>query len=195
MTQISVKQLAVSRGGRTLLKDFSFALEAGEALHVAGANGSGKTSLLETICGLRAPEQGRVLGIESADQFHWIGHRNALSAALTPTENLRFWCRLNGAGDERLESAFDRLQLRHQRNRPCRELSIGQRRRAALARLLVLRRTLWLLDEPLSGLDAGGVEIFADMLRSHLALGGAAVVSSHQVLPALSGLRRMELGA
>lgn len=190
---ISAKDLSVQRGERTLLKKLSFDLDAGQALHIAGANGSGKTTLLETLCGLRSAEQGSVVGLESPEAFHWLGHRNALNPALTIIENLRFWCGLQSAPDDRIESALDRLQIRAHRHRLCRELSVGQKRRAALARLLIVRRPLWLLDEPLSGLDAGGVEIFSDLLRVHLAQDGAALITSHQNLPSLAGLRRMDL--
>ena len=191
--RISVKNLSVSRGERTLLKRLSFELEAGQAIHVAGANGSGKTTLLETLCGLRTAEQGTISGLESADSFHWLGHRNALNPALTVIENLRFWCGLQSAHDDRIESALDRLQIRAHRHRVCRELSAGQKRRAALARLLIVRRPLWLLDEPLSGLDTGGIELFSDALRMHLAQDGAALITSHQSLPGLAGLRRLDL--
>ncbi|MEK6805350.1 MAG: heme ABC exporter ATP-binding protein CcmA [Pseudomonadota bacterium] len=190
---ISVKDLVVARGGRTLLTGICFGLDREQALHVAGSNGSGKTSLLESLCGLRAPEHGSVEGLESADVFHWIGHKNALNPALTVVENLRFWCRVNNASEDRIENALDRLQLRAQQHRACRELSVGQRRRAALARLLAVRRPLWLLDEPLSGLDAGGVDLFIEMLKAHLALGGAAIITSHQNLPPLNGMRRLQL--
>lgn len=190
---ISVKGLSIHRGERTLLENVSFDLDAGQALHVAGANGSGKTTLLETLCGLRTAEQGTIHGLESAESFHWLGHRNALNPALTIVENLRFWCGLQAASDDRIESALDRLQIRSHRHRICRELSIGQKRRAALARLLTIRRTLWLLDEPLSGLDTAGVDIFSDLLRAHLAQDGAALVTSHQSLPSLDGLRRWDL--
>lgn len=190
---ISVKGLSIHRGERTLLENVSFDLDAGQALHVAGANGSGKTTLLETLCGLRTAEQGTIQGLESAESFHWLGHRNALNPALTIVENLRFWCGLQAASDDRIESALDRLHIRSHRHRICRELSIGQKRRAALARLLTIRRTLWLLDEPLSGLDTAGVEIFSDLLRAHLAQDGAALVTSHQSLPSLDGLRRWDL--
>ncbi len=190
---ISVKDLTVIRGGRAVLRGVGFELSREQALHVTGSNGSGKTSLLETLCGLREPECGSVQGLESAETFHWIGHKNALSPALTAAENLQFWCQINGASSDRVENAFDRLQLRSHQHRPCRELSIGQRRRAALARLLAVRRPLWLLDEPLSGLDAGGVNLFTEILRAHLALGGAAVITSHQNLPPLNGMSQLEL--
>lgn len=190
---ISVKGLSIQRGERTLLENIRFDLDAGQALHVAGANGSGKTTLLETLCGLRTAGQGTIHGLESPESFHWLGHRNALNPALTILENLRFWCGLQAASDDRIESALDRWHIRSHRHRLCRELSIGQKRRAALARLLTVRRPLWLLDEPLSGLDTGGVEIFSDLLRGHLAQGGAALVTSHQSLPALDGLRRWDL--
>lgn len=190
---ISVKDLTVTRGGRTLLSNIRFDLAREQALHVAGSNGSGKTTLLETLCGLREAESGSIKGLETAESFHWLGHKNALNPTLTAAENLRFWCKLNRASTDRIENAFDRLQLRAHQHRPSRILSIGQRRRAALARLLAVRRPLWLLDEPLSGLDAGGVDLFADMLRAHLALGGGAVITSHQNLPPLPSMSRLQL--
>lgn len=190
---ISVKNLSVQRGERTLLNNVSFDLMPGQAIHIAGANGCGKTSLLETLCGLRAAEQGTIYGLDSAESFHWLGHRNALNPGLTIDENLRFWCGLQSVPADRIESALDRLQIRAHRRRVCRELSVGQKRRAALARLLVVHRPLWLLDEPLSGLDADGVEIFNHLLRVHLTQDGAALITSHQNLPSLAGLRRMDL--
>lgn len=183
MNSLSVLDLAVARGDRLLFRGLSFTVAAGEALHVQGRNGAGKTSLLETLCGLRRPEQGRVE--PAPGSFHWLGHRNGLNAALSPTENLRFWCGLNGADAAMIPEVLEQAGLRRAADRPCGQLSAGQRRRAALARLLQ-RRVCWLLDEPLSALDDEGMAWFSNALASHLAGGGLAVLSSHQRLPGLT---------
>ena len=188
MSILSAQQLSVARGERVLLKDFSLAIEPGELLHLRGATGAGKTSLLETLAGLRRPADGVVL---AAEALHWIGHRNALNAALSPLENLEYWCGLNEADAAQSIPALEKLGVGKLRHRACRTLSAGQKRRSALARLLVSKRPLWLLDEPLDGLDAGGLALMAQLLKDHLAGGGAAMMTSHQPLP--SELPRREL--
>lgn len=190
---LSFQDVAVARGDRTLLRALQGEVKAGEALHVRGANGVGKTSLLEVLSGLREPAQGAVRA-PPTENCHWIGHRNALSPALTPAENLRFWCALQGAPAGGVERALQAFALKPVASRPCRQLSAGQKRRAALARLAVQHRPFWFLDEPLSGLDAVGVEHWTDLLRAHLQQGGAAVITSHQALPGtVAGLRMLDL--
>lgn len=149
-----------------------------------GGNGVGKTSLLEVLCGLRAPLEGGFTMRPPPEQVHWVGHKNALNLALTPTENLEFWCGLNGLAASGFMPVLQRLGIERLRHRPCRTLSAGQKRRCALARLLLVKRQLWLLDEPLDGLDAQGLALFAGMLREHLDNRGAAGITSHQPLPA-----------
>jgi heme exporter protein A len=185
---LSARQLAVARGSRILVRGLDLALDAGEILHLRGANGAGKTSLLEVLCGLRAPADGQFEAPEP-EALHWVGHRNALNLALSPLENLAFWCGLNEVDAAGIVPALERLAMGKWRHRPCRMLSAGQKRRSALARLLLARRAFWFLDEPLDGLDAEGLAVFAAMLREHAAGGGAAVVTSHQALPA--GLDRV----
>jgi heme exporter protein A len=183
MTSLSVENLSVARGDRVLFSALCFSLEAGEALHLQGRNGAGKTSLLETLCGLRQPESGRITPPPEPGAFHWIGHRNALNQALSPRENLRFWCGLHGADARAADAALARVGLGRAADRACGRLSIGQKRRAALARLLVQPRRWWFLDEPLAGLDHEGCALFGEWLAAHLAGGGGAVLSSHQPLP------------
>lgn len=185
MQTLHVERLAIDRGDRSVLRDLSFSVASGEIVHVVGRNGAGKTSLLETLCGLRAPREGRIDGRPEAGQRHWIGHRNGLSAALTPIENLRFWAGVEGLSLKPADAAeaLRRLDLQGQRHRPLGSLSTGQRRRAALARLLAVPRVWWFLDEPLAGLDAAGLSIFGELLRAHADRGGSAIVSSHQALP------------
>ncbi len=190
-----VENLAIVRGDRSLFAGFSLVLAAGEVVHLTGRNGVGKTSLLETIAGLRQPEAGR-LSVPPPEQLHWIGHKNGLHPALSAVENLQFWCGLTGADVAGIAPALDRLQLKAARHRPSRTLSTGQRRRAALARLLLSHRLWWLLDEPLAGLDVRGAALFAELVAEHRAGGGALLLTSHQALPPQCGaIRDVELYA
>ena len=193
MSLLRATQLSVTRGERVLLQGFDLVLDAGQALHLRGRNGAGKTSLLEVFAGLRRPQAGELQAPE-AGGLHWLGHRNALNLALSPLENLSFWCGLNAVAETVVMPALERTGVARLRHRACRTLSAGQKRRSALARLLLVQRPLWLLDEPLDGLDAEGLELFASLLREHLAQGGAAVVTSHQPLPpGLPGVRETVL--
>jgi len=192
---LSFQNLAIARGDRVLLRDLGGAVNAGEILHIRGANGVGKTSLLEVLSGLRDAEQGEVACSLEPEACHWIGHRNALNPALTPFENLQFWCAVQDVATDGVRGALRQFDLQRVADQPCRQLSAGQRRRAALARLAVVRRPLWFLDEPLSGLDEGGIRHWLGLLQEHQQQGGTAVITSHQPLPAqLPGLRAMELG-
>lgn len=195
MKPLQAQQIAVSRGDRTLLTDLSFAVNSGEILHLRGRNGAGKTSLLEVLCGLREAAAGELLGQPEPSQLHWVGHRNGLNLSLTPLENLQWWCGLQGQAMMQAVPALERLGVARLRHRPCRSLSAGQKRRSSLARLVLAPRDWWFLDEPLDGLDAAGLQLFAELLREHLARGGAAVVTSHQPLPAGVSARELELGA
>lgn len=195
MNPLRAIDLAVARGDRHVLSALDFTVEPGEVLHLVGANGAGKTSLLEVLSGLRAPAAGRIEGQPEADALHWIGHRNALNAGLSPLENLGFWCRLSGIPAQGMATALQRVGLHRLRHRPCGKLSTGQRRRVALARLLLSPRPWWFLDEPLAGLDVAGIELVCTLLNEHVAAGGAAVLSSHQPLAAVAARREWVLGA
>ncbi|HVT36651.1 MAG TPA: heme ABC exporter ATP-binding protein CcmA [Nevskiaceae bacterium] len=190
MPILSAQRLSVARGERVLLKDFSLTLEPGALVHLRGANGAGKTSLLETLAGLRRPAAGEVA---RPDALHWIGHRNALNLALSPLENLRWWCAINALDRSAVQPALEQLGVGSLRHRACRTLSAGQKRRSALARLVASKRPLWLLDEPLDGLDADGLALIAQLLSAHLSGGGAAMVTSHQPLPAQLPRREVTL--
>ncbi|MGH8442671.1 MAG: heme ABC exporter ATP-binding protein CcmA, partial [Nevskiaceae bacterium] len=184
----------IARGDQVLLRGLRGEVAPGEILHLRGANGVGKTTLLEVLCGLRAPESGSVTLAFEPDACHWIGHRNALNGALSPFENLRFWCALQGAPDVGIRGALREFDLARVADQPCRQLSAGQNRRAALARLAIVRRAVWFCDEPLSGLDEAGIRHWLALLEAHQRQGGAAVITSHQPLPAqLPGMRTMEL--
>jgi heme exporter protein A len=191
---LQIRQLAVARGDRTIVEGLDFSVAAGEILHIRGRNGAGKTSLLEVLCGLRQPAAGRIEHAPEPAQRHWLGHKNALNPALSPEENLRFWCALNGQPEAGVVPALQETGLKNLRHRPCGKLSTGQRRRAALARLLAAPRPWWFLDEPLAGLDHAGIELLARLLAAHAANGGAALLTSHQPLPAeLAAVRHLDL--
>jgi heme exporter protein A len=191
---LEFSNLAIARGDHVLLRGLEGAVVAGEILHIRGANGIGKTSLLEVLAGLRRPDQGEVTRGFEPEGCHWVGHRNALNPALSPFENLRFWCAVQGAPADGVRPALREFELSRVADQPCRQLSAGQKRRAALARLAIVRRPAWFLDEPLSALDEAGVHHWLNLLAAHQQQGGAAVITSHQLLPArLAGLRSLEL--
>ncbi len=177
-----LEALTVARGDRLLFENLSLRAEPGAAVHLVGRNGAGKTSLLEAIAGLRRPEAGRIAG-PAPEQLHWVGHKNALHPALSAVENLEHWCGLHGADLAGIGKALDRLQLKAARHRPARTFSTGQKRRSALARLLLQRRDWWLLDEPLAGLDTDGASLVAGLIAEHCAAGGGVLFTSHQALP------------
>jgi heme exporter protein A len=180
---LRVSDLTVTRGDRTLVAGLGFTVDAGEVLHLQGRNGAGKTSLLEVLCGLRPATAGSIEGRPEPAAFHWIGHKNSLNPILSVEENLRFWCDLHGLAAGGIDAALNRVGLKSLRHRPSRNLSTGQKRRAALTRLLAAPRAWWFLDEPLAGLDAAGLSLFGELLETHLREGGAAVLTSHQPLP------------
>ncbi|WP_370304986.1 heme ABC exporter ATP-binding protein CcmA [Sinimarinibacterium flocculans] len=192
---LQIDRLSIGRGDRVLFAGLSVALQPGELLHVRGANGCGKTSLLEAIAGLRRCAQGGIRSTPDELARHWIGHRNALSPSLTPRENLQFWAGLNGADAGAADEVLTAVGLgAGVRRRAVRALSAGQKRRSALARLLLQPRPLWLLDEPLDGLDADGIALIAGLLRDHLHGGGGVIMTSHQPLPAgLPAVRELAL--
>ncbi|MGH8505741.1 MAG: heme ABC exporter ATP-binding protein CcmA [Stenotrophobium sp.] len=194
MPILAAEDLSIHRGYRCLIRNLGLAVNGGEAIHLTGSNGVGKTSLLETLAGLRTPAAGTVKPHAEARSLHWIGHKNALNLSLTPQENLEFWCGLNDQRGTGIVEVLTQMGVERVRHRPCRTLSAGQKRRTALARLLIVHRPLWLLDEPLDGLDAQGLQCFAGLLQGHLDAGGGAVITSHQPLPAgIGGIRSLHL--
>lgn len=176
------------RGGRTVVASVSFALEAGDALVLRGANGSGKSSLLRLLAGFLAPAAGELLWrgeavatdlAEHRARLHYLGHQDGLKAALTAQESLAFAAALAGAGQERIEAALAAFDLAGHAASPVRFLSSGQRRRLALARLIAARRPLWLLDEPGVGLDRASRLRLEAAIAEHCRAGGLCVVASH----------------
>ena len=199
---LEAAELECERGARTLFRGVSFVLRAGELLRVAGANGSGKTSLLRILCGLARPSAGEVrwkgqpiagLKEDYTRELVYIGHAPAVKDDLTPRENLEIGCRLAGraAGGEALAAALARLGVPEL---PVRKLSQGQRRRAALARLLVSDALLWLLDEPFATLDAEGISNLNGLMEKQVGRGGAVVYTTHQEV-GIRSTRVVDLGA
>lgn len=194
MSSLHVHQLVVSRGDRTVLDDLSFSVSAGEVLHIQGRNGAGKTSLLEVLCGLRSAAGGRIEHRPESSDRHWVGHKNGLNPVLSALENLQFWAGLNDVKLKDPRAALASVGLKAQALRPAGTLSTGQKRRAALARLVAAPRRWWFLDEPLAGLDVEGLDVFASLVTTHVAGGGSVIVTSHQPLPGnIPGLRALSL--
>ena len=192
--RLEAEGLAAIRGGRTLFRDLSFAASGGEAVLISGPNGSGKTTLLRVLAGLLAPSAGRVVLAGSEDPVseavHFIGHLDALKGMLPPEENLTFHKNLFGGTGETVEAALTRVGLGALSRVPAGILSAGQRRRAALARLLVSHRPIWLLDEPANAIDTAGQKLLAALMQEHRAGGGIVVAATHMriELPGATGI-------
>jgi heme exporter protein A len=200
--RLSASKLACARGGRLVFEDLSFALGAGEALVLTGPNGSGKSSLLRQIAGLLDVAAGAITleggdpDLTLAEQTHYLGHLDALKPAMTVTETLGFWASWFGAPDASpdIPAALDGMGLAPLADLPVAYLSAGQKRRLALARLLVAPRPVWLLDEPTVALDAASIVQLGRAMRSHLAGGGLIIAATHLDL-GLAGARTLRLGA
>jgi heme exporter protein A len=191
--------LACRRGGRLIFDNLDFALASGEALALTGRNGAGKSSLIAMLCGRLRPDAGR-LSLEGAgdaalsELSHLVLHRDGLKTALTAKDNLSFAQDL--LGDPGLEplAALERVGLPHVAALPVGYLSAGQRRRVALARLLVSRRPFWLLDEPMSALDLAAQAMLSGLMREHCERGGVILAATHGPL-GLADVRELRIGA
>ncbi|MGI9303657.1 MAG: cytochrome c biogenesis heme-transporting ATPase CcmA [Gammaproteobacteria bacterium] len=184
--------LRCERGERELFAGLRFAVESGEVLHVEGRNGAGKTTLLRLLCGLAQPDAGVVkwrgediahIRPEYLAQLAYVGHSHGVKGGLTVVENLRVAQALSTQSQNTdLDEAISGVGLAGYEDALGKTLSAGQRRRAALARLLAADAPLWILDEPYTALDTDGVGIVNRLLHDHSAGGGMAVVSSHQAV-------------
>jgi len=170
-----VTDLACARGGLPLIEGLSFAVASGEALVLRGPNGSGKTTLLRTLAGLQPALKGEITCPPEA--MAYAAHADGLKSTLTVAENLTFWAAIHGQAG--IGAALTAMNLTDLAGRQAQHLSAGQKRRLGLARLLVTRRWLWVLDEPTVSLDADSVALFAGVVRRHLAAGGAALLATH----------------
>jgi heme exporter protein A len=201
---LTVDTLCVDRGERRVLDGVSLSVTGGSALLVTGPNGAGKSTLLRAIAGLTSVASGTITlanwGERRASAIHLVGHLNALKPQLSVEENCAFWCRwlaTEGPGediDARVEDALEAVGLLQLAGSPAQFLSQGQRRRLALARLVAAPRPVWLLDEPVAGLDARSKETFAALMARHCAGGGLILAATHDPL-GLQGAAELRLEA
>jgi heme exporter protein A len=202
---LGVEKVHVWRGDRHVLKGVSLNLRPRQLLHISGPNGTGKTTLLRVVCGLLRPESGLVSwlgrsisGIRNEYQatLAYASHEPALKADLTALENLRFAVGLKRRVTmSELRASLDQTGVAACADLPARVLSAGQRRRVAMARVLAMSASLWLLDEPFTNLDAAGTDLLRSLLQSHVERGGLALVVAHHDLQLDCNVHRLELTA
>jgi len=187
--KLSAAELTLFRGERCLFKDLSFALNPGELLLLEGRNGTGKTSLMRAIAGLIEFEDGDILWDgkpvrTNRQSFYgslvWMQHRVGFKADLTLVENLRFETHLRAQSGADFEEVLKRLDIDRLKRLPIRSLSAGQQRRVALARMLLSRVPLWLMDEPFTNLDREGRALVMNLTTEHLDRGGMCIMAAHQ---------------
>ncbi|MFT4765898.1 MAG: heme exporter protein A [Oleispira sp.] len=201
---LSAHNLSCERDDRILFEDLSLSVKKGDLIQLVGPNGAGKTTLLRLMAGLNQDFEGQVSWYDQNIQscFHdyarqrlYIGHLSAIKKVLTPLENLRWfvssWPEVK---EDDLWQALEEVTLAGYEDVPCQQLSAGQQRRVALARLLVTPTPLWILDEPFTALDKAGVTWLEGQLADHVAAGGSVLITSHHALSDIPALRQIELG-
>lgn len=199
LMKLTAENLSCERGGRPVFRGLSFNVASGEALLVTGRNGAGKSSLLRMIAGLVRIAGGSLAlaGGEPdsavGEQAHYLGHLDALKPALTVAENLRFWAEFLGGPAGDIEPALDAVDLAPLAGLPAAYLSAGQRRRLSIARLVAVKRPIWLLDEPTSALDTASQGRLAELMRRHLVGNGLIVAAAHGTI-GLERARELKLG-
>ncbi|MDQ7248500.1 heme ABC exporter ATP-binding protein CcmA [Dongia sedimenti] len=203
MTLFQGEALGCRRGEALIFEAVDFALAPGDALWLSGPNGSGKSSLLRLMAGLLTPVHGTIAWDDApihADReahrarLRYLGHLDALKSHLTVGENLGFWAAYWGLAPRAVAPALARLGIAHLADAPARQLSAGQRRRSALARLALGKAPLWLLDEPSAALDSDGIERLAGLIAEARAAGSIVIFSSHDTLP-VPGMQQLALAA
>ena len=194
---LSVEALCCERGGRRVFETLSFSVVSGQALLVTGRNGAGKSSLLRMIAGLLRIAGGKLILSGGNDertigeQAHYLGHLDALKPALTVEENLSFWTTYLD-GDGKPPDALAAVGLESLAHLPAAYLSAGQKRRLSIARLVAVKRPLWLLDEPTSALDTSAQAMLLNLMQAHLTGGGMIIAATHLPL-GLDGASELRL--
>jgi len=185
MMRLYGSDLVCRRGGRSVFAGVNFAVAAGESLTISGRNGAGKSSLLRMIAGLLRVAGGRI-ALEGGDpeltlgeQAHYVGHQDALKPSLSVAENLLFWSGFLGGGPAATGETLAAVGLETLADLPAAYLSAGQRRRLSIARLLAVKRPIWLLDEPTTALDITAQGRLVEFMRAHLAGGGLILAAAH----------------
>ncbi len=200
--QLTADALTLFRGDRCLFKGLSFALNPGELLLLRGRNGSGKTSFLRAIAGLLELESGSVVWNEVAvskepqvykNSLVWMAHQVGFKGDLTLLENLHFEAALRPQSGQDIEDVLNRLGLNRLKRLPMRSLSAGQRRRVALARLLLSDAQLWIMDEPVTNLDSEGRALVVELVGEHLAADGMVIMAAHQDVDIDATVQTIEL--
>jgi heme exporter protein A len=189
---LTAKNLMCVRDDRVLFENLNFSLTSGELLQIEGHNGSGKTSLLRILCGLALPAEGEIhwndqnieqIRYEYHADLTYLGHAHGVKGELTPLENLRIAQTLSANPLETdLELALQKVGLRGFEDVFSRTLSAGQQRRVSLARLLISKTALWILDEPFTSLDKKGIQYVEELLDHHLNEGGMVILTSHHTV-------------
>ncbi len=203
---LELVDLECRRGDRRLFSGLNVEVSAGTLLHVQGSNGSGKTTLLRALCGLLMPQEGEILwqgeNISKLKEDYcrnviYLGHLNGIKNDLNGVENLRVAATLDGdkINEDQVWNALARMGLAGFEDLPTKVLSQGQKRRVALARLLLTSAQLWILDEPFVALDAKAVDLLQQLIAEHVAKGGMVIMTTHQEVPLTSGqIQRLKLG-
>ncbi|MGD8784053.1 MAG: cytochrome c biogenesis heme-transporting ATPase CcmA [Thioalkalispiraceae bacterium] len=193
---VSAEKLSSEKQDRWLFKDISFKIEPGQLLHIKGANGTGKTTLLRILCGLTTPDNGKIYWgnkpiLKQRDQYHtqlsYVGHHDGIKQDLSVEENLKVAAVLAQGKQTQprlynLDQVLNKMGLIKKKTSFAHALSAGQRRRLALARCLLNETSIWVLDEPLTALDSQGTQLVEEMVRQHLERDGIAILTSHHVL-------------
>ena len=198
---LEVKSISCVKGPNRLFFDFNLCVKPGDLIKVGGINGSGKTSLLRILCGLSLPDKGIItwkgVDIQSNklvfnSSLAYIGHSNGIKLELNPLENLEFTAKLfHPVSSKRIIQVLQQMRLTQISALPCGNLSAGQRRSVALARLLIFAADLWILDEPFTAIDDEGVTIIEEIMKDHLENGGMIIFTSHRPLKLLADQQRV----
>lgn len=200
---LSVNNLSCIKRDRILFERLNFTVQANQVMHVQGPNGAGKTSLLRILVGLSEPDSGEVLWQQQqisqdaqgyASQLVYCGHKYAVNHSLSAAENLHYWCRMqNLPGNTDIYAVLDELGLVGLEHLPAGQLSAGQQRRIALARLWLKPAKLWVLDEPFTALDNSAIDLLSRKMERHLGQQGMLLLTSHQPLVLDHPVRTLQL--